>query len=331
MESPYRIRTDLQRVILDGFAYPLGVETTCARPAHEGYSVSWVEGEGEGPDTYTFVVVLSHERLKPLLAACFDRLPEQVAGIMEVGSRDAFRAVDVFLGASTVAIERFRSSWDRFETIFLEDASLAVGVNTEAPFMEVFLDQDKRVTIHVEPESREDIELLLKQQGLKEFDEKDLLVEDADLEQTVVRPVMLEDPSLLCDVDQLLMALRHEWELVLDEDQDRNLDASGRNLGRTLWYAIILVEPCSGVADGLAHAVVWAFAASRSEVESLIREQLEDETDWSFREFYTLDRVAIDDRPESLVDLMPRHPRSEIFMLKIDSVDDSGACEFDDG
>ncbi|MEE2907956.1 MAG: hypothetical protein VX527_09010 [Planctomycetota bacterium] len=331
MQTPYRIRTDLQRVILDGYAYPLGVETACTRPVHEGYSVTWVEGEGDGPDTYTFFVVLSHERLKPLLAACFDRLPEQVAGIMEVGSRDAFRAVDVFLGASAISIERFRSSWDRYDAIFLEDASLAIGVNTEAPFMEVFLDQDKRVTIHVEPDARPEIELLLNQQGLQEFDEQDLFVDEADLDQTVVRPVMLEDPSLLCDVDQLLMALRHEWELVLDEDQDRNLDALGRNLGRTLWHAIIIVEPCGGVTDGLAHAIVWSFASSRSEVESLVRERLEDDTDWSFREFYTLDRVALDDRPESLVDLTPRHPRSEIFMLQIESVDDSGACEFDDG
>ncbi|MDG2423607.1 MAG: hypothetical protein P8M22_06495 [Phycisphaerales bacterium] len=321
VKSPFRIRPDLQRVTMDGFAYPLGVEVAPARPSREGYCMTWVEAEGDGPDTYTFLVVVSHERLKSLLTACFSLLPEQVAGIMEVGSRDAFRAVDVFLGASTVSIDRFRATWNRYEAIFLEDASLAVGVNTESPFMEVFLDQDKRVTIHVEPGAREDIESMLMKQGLKECDEQELMVAESELERTVVRPVMLDDPSLLCDVDQLLLALRHELELVLDEDQDRNLDASGRDLGRTLWHAIVLLEACGGIADGQAHAMAWVVCGSRNEVESLLRERIEDDTDWSFSEFYTLDRVAFDDRPEALVDLAPRHPRSEIFMLEVESLE----------
>ena len=156
------------------------------------------------------------------------------------------------------------------------------------------------------------------------------LIAEDDLDRTVVRPVMLEDPSLMCDVDQLLLALRHEWELVLDEDEDRNLDSAGRNLGRTLWHAIVLLG-VGTTGHNMAHAETWAFASSRRELESLVRERLDEETDWSFSEFYTLDRVAFDDRPESLVDLSPRHPRSELLMLQVEAVDDPGACEYDDG
>lgn len=321
MKPPFRIRTDLQRVSVDGFSYPLGVEMAPSRPSREGYCMSWLEGEGDAPDTYTCLVVVSHERVKPLLRACFDLLPDQVAGIMEVGSRDAFRAVDVFLGSSTVCLDRFLNTWDRYEAIFLEDASLAVGVNTESPFMEIFLDQDKRLTIHVEPESRDLIEAMLTRQGIEACDEEQLVVSESELERTVVRPILQDDPSLLCDVDQLIMTLRHEWELLLNEDPDQNLDASGRDLGRTLWHAIVLLEPRVGMARSSSHAMAWVIGSSRNEIETLLRTRLEEEPHWSFGEFYTLDRVALDDRPEALVDLDPRHPISEVLMFEVEAAD----------
>ncbi|MCH2132254.1 MAG: hypothetical protein MK116_00755 [Phycisphaerales bacterium] len=324
MTDPFKIRSDVERVACEGFAYPLGVEAAEVRPPDQGYCVTWTEGEADAPDTYALCVVISHERLRPLLAEILSRLPERVMGIVEVGSRDAFRAVDVFLSAKPIAIDRFLDAWLRFEPIFLEDASLAVGVNTETPFMEVFIDQDKRVTVHVEPEAKGEIEAILVRHGLQERDETDIIVPEEEMEQMEIRPILVEDPGLICDVDQLLMLLRYDWLLVLDEDVDRNVDAVGRNLGRTLWHAVIVVEPSDGPPGDAVYASAWLAAGSRREVEGMVRDCLDGHPAWSFREFYTLDRVAFDDRPEELSQLTPGISQSEVFSFIIEDMDDPG-------
>ncbi len=259
--------------------------------------------------------------MSSLLVDLFGLLPEQVSGIIEVGSRDAFRVVDIFLGERPIASERFFETWQAYESIFLEDTSLAVGVNADAPFMEIFLDQDKRVSIHVEPSRREEIESVLESHGLSEQDSGYLEMPESESDQIQTRSILVEDPSLLCDIDQLLLVLRHEWALMLDEDEDRNSDSGGRDLGRTLWHSIVLVQPSDVLSDGFAHAVLWACASSRRELEQMVRDQLAESSDWVLKDFYTLDRVAFDDRPEELASVTPRHPRSEIFMFQIDEHD----------
>ena len=318
MNPPYQIRRDISRVVSAGFEFPLGIESVPIGPFQEGYSVDWVEGGGDVPDTFTFFVVLSHGRLSSLLQALFELLPEQVSGIIEMGSRDAFRSVDIFLGERPISCSCFLDTWKAFEDIFLEDTSLAVGVNADAPFMEIFLDQDKRVTIHVEPGRREEVEAVLSANGLSQQEAGTLEIPESEFEHIQTRSILVEDPSLLCDIDQLLLVLRHEWALILDEDEDRNLDAGGRELGRTLWHAIVLVQPSGVLSDGFSHAVLWACASSRRELEEMVRDQLAESADWVLRDFYTLDRVAFDDRPEELASVAPRHPKSEIFMFQID-------------
>jgi hypothetical protein len=317
--SPFRIRSDLTRFDLAGFTFPLGVEAAIVRPPLEGYTVTWLEGDEDAPDTYTFHVALSHHRIKPLIAALFDRLPDHVSGILELGSRDAYRIVDVYLSRRAMTLDRFLEGWQCFQPIFLEDATLAVGVNTDEPFMEFFIDQDKRVTIHVQPEARSEIETLLAKHDLHECDEADIIVDEGELERTITRTILVEDDRLLCDVDQLLLALRHDWDLELEVDDQRNLDATGRDLGRTLWHAIVLIDSGGSEIEGVGHAMVWAMARSRQEMTSLLRERLDDEMEWSFGEIYTMDRVAFDDRPEALADLQLRHPRSEVLLLSIET------------
>ena len=95
-------------MVRSGFEFPLGIESVSSGAIQEGYSVDWVEGGGDGPDTFTFFVVLSHSRLSPLLHDLFALLPEQVSGIVEMGSRDAFRSVDIF---SVNGPSPARASW----------------------------------------------------------------------------------------------------------------------------------------------------------------------------------------------------------------------------
>ena len=322
MSDAYRIRSDLKRVDVDGFAFPLGVEAATARPPCEGYAVAWLEGEAEGSDTYSYFIAVSHERLKPLLDSLFELLPDQVAGIIEVGSRDAYRAVDVFLSQQVISRESFLEIWQCFEAIFLEDASLAVGVNTSTPFMEIFIDQDKRVTVHVEPEQREFVDRILEHHELPERHEGEIAVSEEQLEGTLVRPILVEDPDLLCDLDQLLLTLKDGWGLMLDEEFDRNLDAAGRELGYTLWFVTALLASEDPSEGQPACVTAWAVSKCRNELESLIQNQVEATSNWFVIDFYTVDRVAFDDRPESMVDLSPRFAKAEILSLEIEEMDD---------
>ena len=322
MSDAYRIRPDLKRVDVDGFWFPLGVEAASACPPAQGYAVAWLEGESDGPDTYSYFVAVSHERLKPLLDSLFELLPDQVAGIVEVGSRDAYRAVDVFLSQQVIDRDSFLEIWRCYETLFLEDASLAVGVNTSTPFMEIYIDQDKRLTVHVEPEGREAVDRILASHDLVERDEREVAVAEEQLEGTLVRPILVEDPDLLCDLDQLLLTLRDGWDLMLDEEFDRNLDSAGRELGHTLWFVTALLASEDPTEGQSACVTAWVVSRNRNELESMVQNRVESNSKWFVIDFYTVDRVAFDDRPESMVDLSPRFTKADILSFEIEEMDD---------
>ena len=59
----FRLRDDLERLSVDGYALPLGVEWLDAPGPREGWTVEFVPGEDEAPDTYSFQITVSHERL----------------------------------------------------------------------------------------------------------------------------------------------------------------------------------------------------------------------------------------------------------------------------
>ena len=300
--------------------FPLGLLPAPGMVPCVGWSVEWHEHDGQG--CCTFHVVTSFEQLRPLLRDAFMLLPEQeVFGILELGSRDAYREVDVFLGNQSVTRSSFLQTWDVFEPILLEDASLAVGVNGEAPFVELFLDPDKGLLIHVEPSERDRVETLLMSHGLSEVDRAGYEQDPSSADHIEVRPVLEEHPNLICDMDQLLLELKHNWHLELDEDPTVNLDGRGRRIGRTLWHAVVILESKQGDMIREAHATLWGTAESRDEMELLMRERLRREHPWSVREFYVLDRAAFDDRPEDIDWLAPRPESSAVHMLQIDTLD----------
>ena len=94
----FRLRDDLQRLVLDGYALPLGVERLDAPPPNPGWVVEFVAGEDENPDTYAFQVAVSHERLRALVHELFEMLPGEVLPVVEIGSVDAYRSIDVYVG-----------------------------------------------------------------------------------------------------------------------------------------------------------------------------------------------------------------------------------------
>lgn len=316
----FRIRTDIKRVVVNGFSLPLGIEPSELEAPVQGYTVAYTPGENEDPDTYVFRVVVSHERLSGLLDRVFDLLPEEVYCIVEVGSRDAYRAVDVYLGGESVSIDDFRATWKRFEPLLLEDASIAAGANSEDPFVEVFLDMWKGVSIHVPLAMRDDVEAMLQEFDLEEVaqtwpDEDDV---NADGEPPRVRQVLDLSEDTLPDLDELLLNLRHELRLELNIDPDSNIDDAGRNLGQTLWHATVIVEPTDGDINESTFAAVWATAGSLGEMEFLIEQAIDGHPEWRVIDIFTIDRIAYDERPDELADLAPRRDRSQIHLVQFD-------------
>ena len=285
----------------------------------QGYTLEFEPGEDDGPDTYAFHVVVSHERLKPIIDAAFALLPAEVTPIVEVGSRDAYRGMDVLLGAEPVPIDDFLRVWYAFEEILLEDVCIGAGANSEEPLVEVFVDPWKGIAIHVPVEMRERIERLLHGFGLSEVPETwplDLDRDDRPLSRT--REVLTLEDEHSPDLDELLLQLREAWGLELDVDPEENLDDAGRPLGLTLWHAIVMAEPPGGDPEDGAYISMWITAGGLAELEELVAAWFDASEEWEFREFYSTDRVAFDERPDALASLPPRRPLAEIHAVSIE-------------
>ncbi len=66
----FRLRTDLKRAVIDGFALPLGFipgEGAEAAAPTQGYTLEYTPGEADEPDSYSIYAVTSHEQLAPLI------------------------------------------------------------------------------------------------------------------------------------------------------------------------------------------------------------------------------------------------------------------------
>jgi hypothetical protein len=194
----------------------------------------------------------------------------------------------------------------------------------------VFVDHFKGLFIQVPVEMRERAEELLQQAGLREVTETwPKSVQELPYDLSVIRPVIEHvdgEPDLM---DELLFELRQVWALDLNIDIDRNVDDAGRNLGLTLWYAEVLLEN-KQEPDLLTYATIWATARSMAQLATMIEQAIARSGPWRFVEFFSVDRIAHDERPDELVDLPPRRTRAEIHLMQVDPPsppEDGGGAE----
>lgn len=317
MDPSFRIRSDLSRVVTDGFAYSLGIGHPGERQPTPGWSCALRPSDETHPDTMTWTIVVSHELLRPLMHEFLRLLPDRVSGILELGSRDAYRSVDVFLGHE-IDVRRFRSAWDLFDPLLIEDATLAVGVNASNPFFEVFIDQDKRLFVHAEPQWARRVEEVLARFQVPSRDDADLQIPPSALTGLQTRPILAEVPGMMIETDHLLLELRDAWDLVLDEDPNQNLDGDGREMGSTLWQGLVFVDQEDPAGRRHGHAHVWGVAECRRGMEQFICSRASKDMDWEFREILSLDRVAFDDRPDELDDLAPRLADTGVLIYRVE-------------
>jgi hypothetical protein len=322
--EPFRLRTDLKRAVIDGFALPLGIAPGPIKVPTPGYTVGYSGGTGEEPDTYSFYVAVSHERVGAVVRRAMQLLPDTVYGIVEISSRDAYRPVDVYIGAEEIRLRRFLTTWRQCEPILLEDASIAAGANSERPFVELFVDQWKGLSIIVPLSMRGDVESLLDEFDLEEVPETwPVGADNPALEQSRIRPVLAASGAEAPDIDDVLMVLRRDWRLELNVDPQRNVDDAGRELGMTLWHAVVGVENAAAESSAAerrdtADLSIWATAGSLNELEVLISEVLNAGEGWQSAEVFSTDRVAYDERPEALADLSPKRERAEVHLVAVE-------------
>jgi len=317
MREP-RLQNDLTRATIDGFALPLGLLPVGVDAPMQGFTIDYEPARDEDPDTYTFNVVVSHELVKPLFERLLSLMPDTVFGIVEIGSRDAYRPVDVYMGHTPVSLGTFRTMLADLDPFIYEDAALAVGALGEEPYIEIFLDQWKGILVHAPLSMRDEVERLLLECGLHEVPETWPRDDNGRaLEGLRPRQVLAIEDEYSADVDEVLLQLRHAWYLELNVDPERNVDEAGRDLGRTLWHAMVIVESLDD-PEGGAYASIWATAGSLREVEHLITDTIDASGRWRFSDLYTLDRVAYDERPQELNDMPPGTRAPGVHIVQFD-------------
>lgn len=259
----FQLRSDLERHRLGSFQFPLGLEPIDLEPPQQGYTLEFVEGDDAAPDTFRFYAVASFERLAPLLHDLFEVLPDEVYPLIEIGSKDAFRSVDIFSAREGLDFDDFFEAWREFEPVLLEDGSIGAGAQADEPYMEVFVDSWKGIEVQAPVELREEIEQIMARHGLEEVPE----TWPPDIDQRKEAPLKLREILVLedeeyPDIDEILFQLRESWDLELEVDPEHNLDEAGRRLGRTLWHAIAVVESADEERPAAAYVLVWATAGS---------------------------------------------------------------------
>jgi hypothetical protein len=318
MADDFRLREDLKRLGVGSYQFPLGVRESKLMEPRQGFTVRFQEGKADEPDAFAFSVVVSHERLRPLIDAAFNLLPPEVTPVVEIGSRDAYRTVDVYLGEEPMPLVRFLRTWYEFEEILLEDVTIGVGANSEEPWVDIFIDPWKSIVITGPVDMRDEVERLL---GLLDIHEVESTWDEQAApidEEEIVSESVLDLSDNRPDLEELLLELRDRWMLELNIDRETNVDEAGRHLGMTLWHAVVFVTASDGEEGRGANVVLWMTAGSLAQAEELIEDALLDHPEYVFESIYTMDRVAYDDRPQSLSHLPPTRRRAGLHEMVIE-------------
>jgi hypothetical protein len=260
-----RVDPELSRIVADvggdGFAFPLGVYPIEPMTPTPGYvmefepSDSGEEGQfEEWPDRYIFEVVISAERLEPLCRSLFGLLPGRIYPILDYLGHDQFREVDPYISYDLIGTDRFLDAIRRFRGFFFEDGLCGFGAMIDDPFLYIFVDEHKIVTIRCETHRREKVEKIL-----QAFDLEPALPDappaGADAAAHEHRSVLItaDDRPDLLTADEIVEDLKDEWNLVLNVDPESNLDEEGNELGITPWRCLVRVS-ASGEPPGIEGA-----------------------------------------------------------------------------
>lgn len=114
------------------------------------------------------------------------------------------------------------------------------GAMTEAPFLYVFIDEHKIVTIRAQTDLKERVERVLKAFDLEPTEEPAGADSAAHEHRSVLVTPEADENAL--SFDEIVGRLRDEWRLVLNVDPDTNSDDDGNDLGVTAWRCVVRID-----------------------------------------------------------------------------------------
>jgi hypothetical protein len=323
----------IERTRVGEFQFPLGVYPVEPMTPRPGYSVDFEPADGgegdtgefaeegsaanleEWPDRYVFDVVVSAEKLEPLCRSLLALLPGRVYPIFDYLGQDAYREVDPYISYDLIGMDRLLDCLRRFRGFFFEDGLCGFGAMIDEPFLYVFVDEHKIVTIRAETAHRERVERLLAAHDLAQIEtnpEGEGGPAGADSAAHEHRGVLVapDDRADLLTQDEIVEYLRDDWRLVLNIDPDTNVDEDDKPLGVTPWRCLVRCFPGpEGKPEEPRYADVLLAAGSMRRAEELAMDaadQLLPEglDEWDEVAVITSDRLA----PERWTELTGQPP-----------------------
>ena len=268
----------IERREVQGFAFPLGVYPLETMTPTPGYTVQFEPADGgdgpgdflgsggfddweEWPDRFVFDVLVPIGRLRALSRALIAMLPGRIYPILDVLGTDSYREIDPYLAYELVGIERFYDGLREWDDWLFEDGLVGFGAMSVDPFIYVFIDEHKIITIRAELAFKERIEKLLAAFDLPVVEE----IKGADSAEHEHRGVLVrpDERSDLVTSDEIIERLRDAWGLQLNIDATTNVDDDGNELGVTAWQCVVRcsAERASDTSDA---------DASEAEAESTV-------------------------------------------------------------
>lgn len=246
---PSPVDASLVRIETARFACPLGVYPVdqASFAPKQGYVIEFEPGESEAeageweawPDRWMFDIVITQARMDALCRSLWSLLPGRVHPMLDVLGRDAYREIDPYVAYDAVGIERFVDAVRRRRAWLMEDGLVGFGAMSIDPFVYVYLDEHKILTVRVQTDLRERVERILRSfdleptnavAGVDSFGHEHRGVLRAAAENGEARPLRH---------DEIIEELIDEWRLTLNVDADANATPEGDELGVTGWRCVV--------------------------------------------------------------------------------------------
>ncbi|MFN0011830.1 MAG: hypothetical protein ACKVS8_09330 [Phycisphaerales bacterium] len=248
-----RVDKSIERLVVDGFTFPLGVYPVEQMTPRPGYTVSFESADGGGderdgpphpgedweewPDRYVWDICITAPRVEALFRALVALMPGRVFPILDVLGQDAYREIDPFVAYELVGLERFLDAIRQYRGYFFEDGLVGFGAMSEDPFFYVFVDEHKVLTVRAATDLKDRVEKVLAAFDLEPLEH--IAAADAALhEHRSVLEAPSDRPDLLTP-DEIVEDLRDLWGLSLNIDPDTNVDEDGSSLSIVGWRVVV--------------------------------------------------------------------------------------------
>ena len=263
---------DVNRIEEGGFQYPLGVRPLDLLQPKQGFAITFETADGgdepggweEWPDRYVFEVFVSADRLASLTRALFALLPGRVYPILDMLGEDAHREIDPYIAYELVGLDHFLAEFERRRDWLLEDGLVGFGAMSAEPFLYIYMDEHKIVTVRAAVELKPAIEQTLRAFDLDELDEIAAIDSVAHEHLSVLPDPADATEPVLSAYEAQLEELLDAWRLVLNVDDLSNVDEDGTPLGVTPWRLTLRLRNQQS-PESSDYFEVLALASSRIE------------------------------------------------------------------